>query len=223
MDDFTWKEVGQRLRDWRKTAQLTQRALGASVGLSQPAIQAIESGTCNPQLSSLQLLASALGRTTRELVCDQVLIDDARVQRLQRVLQSRQSLAIIAAEQGLLCAEALLERELVPFSHAHSGTVAIPKTFGKARSGFRREMRTEDTVDLGGLTLRRQQERRTIKSKDTKGNTEMQPSVIQGKRVGFTLKRGPLGMPVAYSDQSTDEAQTASRFSPKKRSEEHLE
>lgn len=109
MDDFTWSEVGQRLRDWRIAAQLSQRALAEQGGLSQPAIQAIEAGTCNPQLSSLQQLAAALGRTTRELVCGQFLGTDEHVQRLERIVCSGNILAIAAADQGLRCADALLE------------------------------------------------------------------------------------------------------------------
>lgn len=108
MDDFTWSEVGRRLKDWRVAAGITQRTLSAKVGLSQPAIQAIEAGATNPQLNSLQRLASAFGRTTRELMVGQVVVSDPRVQRLERVLCSGNVLAIAAAEQGLTCAEGIL-------------------------------------------------------------------------------------------------------------------
>jgi transcriptional regulator with XRE-family HTH domain len=214
MNDFTWMEVGQRLRDWRIAAQLTQRALGERVGLSQPAIQAIEVGTCNPQLNSLQLLASALGRTTRELVCGQLLVHDPRAQRLERVLSSGHPLAITAAEQGLSCAEALLQ---LP--------ATLPKRFGKARSGFSRTLSTEDTVALGGLMLRPPEgsTQATTRSESLKGATEMRPTSIRGKSVGFNVRQDPTAVPAIFSDNLTDLTEPAQRRARKRRSEEHLE
>ena len=129
MDDFNWSEVGQRLKDWRTAAGLTQRALADKVGLSQPAIQAIESGTCNPQLNSLQSLAVAFGKRTRELVCGQDLESDLRIRRLGRILCSGNLLAITAAEQGLTCAEALL--------------VDQPRSFASGGRGLRRKLNKE--------------------------------------------------------------------------------
>jgi transcriptional regulator with XRE-family HTH domain len=123
MEDFTWREVGQRLKCWRVAAGLTQRGLAATVALSQPAIQVIESGACNPQLDSLQRLAAALGRTTRELICGQVLVHDLRAQRLERVLGSRNELATAAAEQELACAEVLLESSPQRFVTTQRGRI----------------------------------------------------------------------------------------------------
>jgi len=133
--DFTWSEVGQRIRDWRVGAELTQRALADKVGLSQPAIQAIESGRCNPQLNSLHLVAAALGRTTRDLISgNQTVARDARVQRLERILHSGHPLAIAAAEQGLTCGEALL------------GTPPnFQRTFGKSGQGLRRQLSKQES------------------------------------------------------------------------------
>lgn len=135
VNDFTWSEVGQRIRDWRVGAELTQRALADKVGLSQPAIQAIESGRCNPQLNSLHLLAAALGRTTRDLISgSQAVARDARVQRLERILHSGHPLAIAAAEQGLTCGEALL------------GTPPkFQRTFGKSGRGLRRQLSKQES------------------------------------------------------------------------------
>jgi transcriptional regulator with XRE-family HTH domain len=133
MDDFTWTEVGQRIRDWRIAAGLSQRALADMVGLSQPSIQAIETGACNPQLNSLERLASALRKSTRELIGGEPLASDPRVQRLQRILGSGHQLAIAAAEQGLACAEALLETQ-----------PNVRRTLGKSGRSFRRVLGKED-------------------------------------------------------------------------------
>lgn len=129
MNDFTWSEVGQRLKDWRTAAGITQRALSARVGLSQPAIQAIEAGDTNPQLNSLQRLASAFGKSTRELMLGQVVTADPCVERLERVLRSGHELAITAAEQGLTCAEALLEK--LPHVHIQKGPGGFRRTISE--------------------------------------------------------------------------------------------
>jgi transcriptional regulator with XRE-family HTH domain len=138
MNDFTWSELGQRLKDWRIAAGMTQRGLSVRVGLSQPAIQAIEAGTTNPQLNSLQRLASALGKSTRELMLGQHMTTDPRVERLERVLRSGHELAITAAKQGLTCAEALLEK--------------LPHVYiQKGHGGFRRTISEREAKEKGLL------------------------------------------------------------------------
>jgi phage repressor protein C with HTH and peptisase S24 domain len=52
---------GQRLSAWRKQAGLTQRALGAAMGVSQGYISDIESGRSGPSRDFLQALTDAFG------------------------------------------------------------------------------------------------------------------------------------------------------------------
>jgi transcriptional regulator with XRE-family HTH domain len=67
--DFTWREVGDRVRAWRLAAGMSQAVLAIKTGLTQPGIAAVESGSHDPRLSTLQAIARALGRSTRELIC----------------------------------------------------------------------------------------------------------------------------------------------------------
>jgi transcriptional regulator with XRE-family HTH domain len=63
--------VGKAIRKIRKSKGLTQGHLGEMVGMKDTAIQRIEvSSTSNPNLSTLQRLAWALGVTVAELVAD---------------------------------------------------------------------------------------------------------------------------------------------------------
>ena len=48
---------------------MSQAMLAIKTGLTQPGIAAVESGSHDPRLSTLQAIAQALGRSTRELVC----------------------------------------------------------------------------------------------------------------------------------------------------------
>jgi transcriptional regulator with XRE-family HTH domain len=66
--DFTWVEVGQRIRDMRAAHGISQAQLARDAALSPPGLFAIERGSANPQLNSLQRIAKVLGCTVRELI-----------------------------------------------------------------------------------------------------------------------------------------------------------
>ncbi|HYD16531.1 MAG TPA: helix-turn-helix transcriptional regulator [Candidatus Nanoarchaeia archaeon] len=66
--DFTWHEVGTRIRDLRAARGISQAQLAREAKLSAPGLFAIEKGDINPQLSSLQRIAKVLGCTVRELM-----------------------------------------------------------------------------------------------------------------------------------------------------------
>lgn len=59
--NFLYKELGRRLRDARKTAELTQEALAEQVGLSRTSITNIEKGRQHIPFHLLFSLASAVG------------------------------------------------------------------------------------------------------------------------------------------------------------------
>lgn len=66
--DFSWIEVGARIRDMRDARGISQSQLARDAALSPPGLFAIEGGTTNPQISSLQRIAKVLGCTVRELI-----------------------------------------------------------------------------------------------------------------------------------------------------------
>ena len=62
---LTPKQLGPVLQGWRRYRKLTQRELGARVGLSQVAISKLES---NPEKSSLERLLRTLSGLGLEVV-----------------------------------------------------------------------------------------------------------------------------------------------------------
>lgn len=111
--DFEWKELGERIRQWRFTRGMTQQQLAEAAGLTQSGLMRVESGQTNPQLSSLQGIASALHCSVRELFCGKSESDPqlaSTVQRVKSVIESGDDAAIQTLENGLTTAELLLER-----------------------------------------------------------------------------------------------------------------
>ena len=56
-------EVGERVRDAREAAGLSQRELAARMGTSQAAVARLEAGGTGATLTTLQKVATALGLT----------------------------------------------------------------------------------------------------------------------------------------------------------------
>jgi transcriptional regulator with XRE-family HTH domain len=111
--DFSWSEVGARIRDMRKQLDMSQQALGAAAKITQNGVFRLEAGATNPQLTTLQNIAAALGCSVRYLVSgtpdrDSVFAD--RYLRIQRIVESRDDMAIRAMDGGIESAEELLER-----------------------------------------------------------------------------------------------------------------
>lgn len=71
-----YEEFGQRLRESRRRAGLTQKALGERVGLSRTAITNIEKGNQQVQLHRFILLSSAIGIEPKELLPDDFALVD---------------------------------------------------------------------------------------------------------------------------------------------------
>jgi transcriptional regulator with XRE-family HTH domain len=111
--DFDWKELGERIRQWRFARGLTQQQLAKAAGLTQSGLMRVESGQTNPQLTSLQGIAAALRCSVRELFCGKSESDPqlaSNVQRVKSVIESGDDAAIQTLENGLTTAELLLER-----------------------------------------------------------------------------------------------------------------
>jgi transcriptional regulator with XRE-family HTH domain len=68
LDDIDGVRLGQRLRELRQTAGLTQAELARRTGIHRPNIARVEAGRHTPSLETLARLAAAIGvPTTRVL------------------------------------------------------------------------------------------------------------------------------------------------------------
>ena len=111
--DFSWVEVGTRIRDRRLRRGFTQQALAAAADITQNGIFRLEAGETNPQLTTLQQIAAALECSVRELVVGVTADDPILAQllvRAKRVIESGDEAAIRVMDNGIETAEALLER-----------------------------------------------------------------------------------------------------------------
>jgi transcriptional regulator with XRE-family HTH domain len=68
-NDFTWSEMGRRIKALRMRRGLAQTDLSIKSHLSSGSISLLEAGLINPKLKTLQQLASALDCTVRYLLC----------------------------------------------------------------------------------------------------------------------------------------------------------
>jgi XRE family aerobic/anaerobic benzoate catabolism transcriptional regulator len=111
--DFSWSEVGARIRDLRKQLDMSQQALATAAGITQNGVFRLEAGKTNPQLTTLQHIAAALGCSVRYLVSGTPERDPSfadRYQRIVRIVESRDDMAIRTMDGGIESAEELLER-----------------------------------------------------------------------------------------------------------------
>ncbi|HVO81618.1 MAG TPA: helix-turn-helix transcriptional regulator [Terriglobales bacterium] len=111
--DFDWTELGERIRQWRLARGMNQQQLAEASGLTQSGLYRLEKGQTNPQLTTLQQIASALQCSVRELLCGKCDSDSyfaAVVQRVKRIVESEDDAARQILEGGLNGAELLLER-----------------------------------------------------------------------------------------------------------------
>ena len=110
--DFTWREVGDRVRAWRLAAGLTQCKLAAKAGLTQAGLATVERGSHEPRLLTLQRIARALGRSARELISGHPGIPAPKVARLQRrvrrIVESQNRAAVAVFRKGLETAELIV-------------------------------------------------------------------------------------------------------------------
>jgi transcriptional regulator with XRE-family HTH domain len=123
MNDFAWDEVGIRIRNRRLGLQMSQHSLATAAGLTQNGIFKVECGETNPQLATLQSIAKALDCSVRDLIVGMTEGDQALAgpfQRVRRILESTDEVAIRVMETGFESAEALLDRG------AHRGRRGLP-------------------------------------------------------------------------------------------------
>jgi transcriptional regulator with XRE-family HTH domain len=111
--DFSWNEVGIRIRDRRMLRSMSQQKLAEAAGITQNGIFRIEAGDTNPQLSTLRQIAEALGCSVRDLVIgvsesSPVLVD--RLRRVKMIIESGDQATLRVIDNAIETAEALLER-----------------------------------------------------------------------------------------------------------------
>jgi transcriptional regulator with XRE-family HTH domain len=110
--DFSWHEVGERIRDMRLARGISQAQLAKAAKLSAPGLFAIEKGGSNPQLSSLQSIVKVLGCSVRTLITGQQEEppEDIRavMERVRLILESKNGNAITALSSGIDAAYLML-------------------------------------------------------------------------------------------------------------------
>ncbi len=113
--DFSWQELGHRVRDWRMRAGMSQKQLAEAAALTPAGLFRIEAGNTNPQLETLRRIAAALGRSVRELFCGD-LTGSASGPRAEaykvvdRVLESGDEAALRVLSSAILTCQLLLDR-----------------------------------------------------------------------------------------------------------------
>lgn len=70
MQDVDFRRLGQRVRQYRKAAGLTQQQVADAIEIESSNLSHIERGTIKTSLSTLTKIANALGVTLDMLVCD---------------------------------------------------------------------------------------------------------------------------------------------------------
>jgi transcriptional regulator with XRE-family HTH domain len=112
--DFSWREIGSRIRDWRLARGWSQQQLAQIAGISQSGVVHLEKGDTNPQLSTLREVALAFGKNLRELMfgagAEPKGGTSVLSERIRRVVDSNDPAALSALECGVISAELLLER-----------------------------------------------------------------------------------------------------------------
>ena len=112
--DFDWKELGDRIRQWRLARGMNQQQLADGCGMTQSGLYRVETGQTNPQLITVQRIASALHCSVRELFCGKSELEPhlaSVLQRVKDVVESADDAAIQTFENGLTAAELLMERK----------------------------------------------------------------------------------------------------------------
>jgi transcriptional regulator with XRE-family HTH domain len=147
--DFSWTEVGIRIRDRRMHRSMSQQRLAQAAGITQNGIFRIEAGDTNPQLSTLRQIADALGCSVRDLVVgvsesSPVLVD--RLRRVKMIIESGDQTAVRVIDNGIETAEVLLERSGV------GRPVPPPKRILK---GEGRHSKAEELRSMHGAIRRR--------------------------------------------------------------------
>ncbi len=163
-DDYTWAELGGRIRDRRTARGLTQQALARAADLTQNSVSRLEAGEVNPQLRTLQQIAAALDCSVRDLICGPAESESniaEWVARLKRVIASGNPAAIAVVENGLSTAELLMDaagqggrRGLPPIRLPGEGRHSVAEQFAGRLRGLTEMPRHRNRSTPSGLATK---------------------------------------------------------------------
>ncbi len=182
--DYSWAELGVRVRDLRIARGLSQYELAQRAGITQAGLHRIERGQTNPQIESLQRIASALRTSVRQLVTGAPSESVSPwLMRIARILESRDPVAVATVENAITSAEALLDRGgHIVSSQPRSGSRRLlddPVEF-RRRTGYMHPSEFTKTAE-GKAALKATQQRRQRRDKTAnKGSTAF---VADGRNV----------------------------------------
>jgi transcriptional regulator with XRE-family HTH domain len=145
--DFSWQEVGWRIRETRLARGMSQAQLATACNLSGPGIFFIEKGTINPQITSLQSIAKALGCSVRQLLTgstEKRTEHDNLLEQMGAVLASNDQDAVLALLSGLQSAQLLL----------HSRTRGRRRLTVKPSEEILKMFKAAGEIDLGNVRYR---------------------------------------------------------------------
>jgi transcriptional regulator with XRE-family HTH domain len=113
-DDFSWAEIGRRIRALRRAKGYSQAELASASRLAPAAISLLENGRITPRMATLRQVASALGCTVRYVICgvdlDERFEHYKAIGRVLQVLNSKDTEALRAFWGGLSAAEIIVTR-----------------------------------------------------------------------------------------------------------------
>ena len=116
-EDFSWEEVGRRIKDRRLAQGLNQKQLALSAKLTPAGLLRVEAGDTNPSIDTLRRIAAALRISVRELIQgrlpDHGIRHEEVFNRVERILVSGDAQAIRILATGIYSAELRLDRKIL--------------------------------------------------------------------------------------------------------------
>ena len=80
-NDIDYEQIGQRIKQYRKKAHITQEQLADKIDVATSTIAHAENGTSKPSLPLLVKTANALNVTLDQLVCDSLHVIDTYIEK----------------------------------------------------------------------------------------------------------------------------------------------
>ncbi|MHB8467653.1 MAG: helix-turn-helix transcriptional regulator [Acidimicrobiales bacterium] len=94
-------DTGRALRNARRRAGLSQRALAMATGVAQPTIARIETGHDNPRIGTVERLLTACGETIEALPRAGVGIDRTEIRRLLSMTPAQRAETMVDETRSL--------------------------------------------------------------------------------------------------------------------------
>ena len=105
-EELTTMTTGENIRNARKNAQLTQKALGELCGIAEPTIRRYESDKLHPKIQTLQKIADALGVPITEFLNEELTSmttgERIRKARLRADMTQEQLAALLGVDRATI-------------------------------------------------------------------------------------------------------------------------